>query len=168
MKTNKPMHSRAFFHRMMPAGPRHASGVGLIEVLVAVAILAFGMLGVAALQATALRNSQSALERSQAVTLTYSMLDRMRANIDQARIGNYNIPKTCNPPSGGTLITDDQRDWVNGLHGALGDSITTCGTITCGPPVHVDPRICTITVEWDDSRGSKGSSAQTIPTVTGL
>src|SRR5690606_41533119 len=39
-------------------------GLGLIEVLIAVAILAFGMLGIAALQATALRNGQSSDRKS--------------------------------------------------------------------------------------------------------
>ncbi|MFL8092610.1 prepilin-type N-terminal cleavage/methylation domain-containing protein, partial [Xanthomonas vasicola] len=43
------------------------SGIGLIEVLISVVILGVGMLGIAAMQATALRNSQSSLERSQAV-----------------------------------------------------------------------------------------------------
>lgn len=162
MNIKKPMHSRANFHRMMSVGPRHASGVGLIEVLVAVAILAFGMLGIAALQATALRNSQSSLERSQAVTLTYSMLDRMRANIDAAQKGDYDIPETCAPPTGGTLITNDQRDWINGLHDALGDSDTTCGQIDCVL------RVCTITVKWDDSRGKNGDAEQTLTTRTGM
>ncbi len=115
--------------RPLSVMPRRMSGVGLIEVLVAVAILAFGMLGIAALQAIALRNSQSSMERSQAVALSYSMLDRMRANVDQARIGNYDIPETCNPPSGGSLITNDQKEWIEGLKSALGDSDTTCGTI---------------------------------------
>lgn len=152
---------------MIQPGPRVMSGVGLIEVLVAVAILAFGMLGIAALQATALRNSQSSMERSQAVALSYNMLDRMRANIDEARIGNYNIPETYNPPTGGTLITNDQREWIKDLRRALGDSDTTSGKIECGPPLHVD-RVCTITVKWDDSRGSGGTSGQKIETVTGL
>ena len=50
-------------------------GVTLIEVLVAVLVMAIGLLGIAALQATALRNSQSSLERSQAVVHTYAILD---------------------------------------------------------------------------------------------
>lgn len=139
------------------------TGVGLIEVLVAVAILAFGMLGIAALQATALRNSQSSMERSQAVSLSYSMLDRMRANSDEARIGNYDIPETCNPPSGGTLITNDQKEWIENLKTALGDSDTTCGQIECAD------RVCTITVKWDDSRGTQGADEPpVIKTITGL
>ena len=43
---------------------RHSQrGVGLIEVLIAVLVLSFGMLGMVGLQTWSLRNNQSALER---------------------------------------------------------------------------------------------------------
>jgi len=75
--TPRPLHAR-----------RHAAfasrGVSLLEVLIAVLILAIGLLGVAALQASALRNSQSSLERSQAVIYTYTILDSMRSNTANA------------------------------------------------------------------------------------
>jgi type IV pilus assembly protein PilV len=63
------------------ASPNAQRGVGMIEVLVAVLILAIGLLGVAALQATALRNSQSAMERSQGVVHAYAVFDSMRASV---------------------------------------------------------------------------------------
>lgn len=144
--------------------PRCIAGVGLIEVLIAVAILAFGMLGIAALQATALRNGQSSNERSQAVTLTYSILDRMRANIDVARIGGYNIPETCDAPATGDQAASDLHDWIAGLDEVLGSS--ACGTINC--KTNVLTRECTITVKWDDSRGTKGDAGQTLTTRTAL
>lgn len=136
-------------------------GVGLIEVLIAVLIMAIGALGIAALQATTLRNSQSALERSQAVVQTYAILDAMRANVAVARIGGYNLsPMTCDPPSTGDLAANDLNDWILALHDNLGES--TCGEIVCGT---LD---CKITVQWDDSRGTKGDSAQKLVTETRL
>ena len=82
-------------------GPRSAArGVGLIEVLIAVLVMAIGLLGIAAMQATALRNSQSSLERSQAVIQSYGILDAMRANLDVARAGTYNTADfVCDPPA---------------------------------------------------------------------
>ena len=147
-----------------PGAPRGMRGVGLIEVLVAVAILAFGLLGIAALQATALRNGESSYERSQAVTMSYTILDRMRANIDQARIGNYNIPRTCDAPATGDQIANDLHDWVTNLHNVLGES--ACGTITCKN--NVLTRQCDIVVDWDDSRGTQGNAKQELKMSTAL
>ena len=59
---------------------RVQSGSSLFEVMIAVLVLSTGMLGVAAMQSTSLRNSQSAFQRSQAVVLTYAISDAMRAN----------------------------------------------------------------------------------------
>ena len=55
-------------------------GFTMVEVLVTLVILAVGLLGLAGLQATSLRNTESAYQRSQAAILAYDMLDRMRAN----------------------------------------------------------------------------------------
>lgn len=156
-------HSNPFQQRI--AGRRRAlhsrgamRGVGLIEVLVAVLVLAIGLLGVAAMQATALRNSQSSLERSQGVMHVYTILDAMRANPAAARSGGYNMGMTCAAPAASSLITSDQREWITTLQQNLG--VTACGQVTCAAPV------CTITVRWDDSRGSAGSTAQTLSTTT--
>ena len=156
-------HSNPFQQRI--AGRRRAThprgavrGVGLIEVLVAVLVLAIGLLGVAAMQATALRNSQSSLERSQGVMHVYTILDAMRANPDAARGGGYNIGMTCTPPAASSLITSDQHEWINTLQQNLGAS--ACGQVSCVAP------LCTITVQWDDSRGSAGRIVQTLRTRT--
>jgi len=57
------------------------TGFTLIEVLIAMLVLAVGLLGLAGLQATSLRNNQSAYNRSQATQLAYDLTDRMRANV---------------------------------------------------------------------------------------
>lgn len=138
--------------RRAPRTAAHVRGVGLIEVLVAVLVLAIGLLGVAALQATALRNSQSSLERSQSVIHIYSILDAMRANADAARAGGYNMPLTCAVPGGGSITANDQRQWIQTIQDNLGP--TACGQVNCVGPT------CTIRVQWDDSRAG-GASAQT-------
>jgi type IV pilus assembly protein PilV len=129
------------------------AGVGLIEILVAVVILSFGMLGIATMQIVSLRNSQSALSRSQAVVETYAILDAMRANLDVARINGYDLSTlTCVAPkaSSGTdakaLAANDLHDWINALHDNLGEQ--ACGQVTCGSTK------CEIVVTWDDSRAT--------------
>jgi type IV pilus assembly protein PilV len=141
-------------------GPGRVAGVGMIEVLIAVVILAFGLLGIAALQLTALRKSQSSLERSQATVETYAILDAMRANRAAARIGAYNLTTmTCSAPDPGSLARRDLANWINSLKQNLGDS--ACAMVVCGSVE------CTISVQWNDTR-AKGASDQKFKTVTRL
>ena len=56
------------------------AGFTLIEVMVAIVILSFGMLGVAALMVTGIQFTHSAQQRTIATQLAYDMVDRMRAN----------------------------------------------------------------------------------------
>jgi len=55
-------------------------GFTLIEVLVAMLITSFGLLGIAGLVVTSLRYNQTAWQRSVATQLATDMMDRMRAN----------------------------------------------------------------------------------------
>lgn len=55
-------------------------GFSLIEVLVAILVMAFGLLGFALLQTMSLRFAQGANQRTQATNLAYDLLDQMRAN----------------------------------------------------------------------------------------
>ena len=140
-----------------PTCPR---GFSLIEVLVAILVLAIGMLGVAALQATALRNSQSSYERTQAVVESYSIIDSMRANRSAAVIGEYDMAWTCDLPDAEDLPSTEQRNWIQSLQSNLGT--TACGRIEC------DGTSCLVAVRWDDSRGTGGGSGYTVETETVL
>jgi type IV pilus assembly protein PilV len=55
-------------------------GFSLLEVLIALLVLSFGLLGLAALQAYSVKANQSANFRSQATALANMMLDNIRAN----------------------------------------------------------------------------------------
>lgn len=132
-------------------GPR-SKGFSLVEVMVSVLILSIGLLGVAAMQATSLKNTQSSMERSQAVIHSYAMIDSMRANVNAARGNLYNVGWTCAAPAQTNLVTRDIADWINGLrvNSNLKDG---CGRITCAL------NVCTVEVRWNDSRGSGNAAA---------
>ena len=66
--------------RVMSRGNRQAGGFTLVETLVALVVLAIGMLGIAALYVDTLRAGRSALVRTQAVNLASDLADRIRAN----------------------------------------------------------------------------------------
>ena len=62
-------------------------GVSLLEVMIAVLIFSFGLLGLAALQTYSIKVNQGAHFRSQATALASTMLDNIRANF--GNIANY-------------------------------------------------------------------------------
>lgn len=145
-----------------PRPARTVQGSSMLEILIAVLVLAIGLLGVAALQARALKNNQSALERSQAVALAYFIFDAMRANIDEAQTGAYNLPRTCTLLNNGNLVANDQRLWLHAIKDTLGNNSRSCGEISCLGPT------CTIRIYWDDSRGTDGNSNQFIEITSRL
>lgn len=62
----------------------HARGFSMIEVLVSIVVLSFGLLGVAGLQAAALKSNQDARLQSVAISLAREMAEMMRANVQEA------------------------------------------------------------------------------------
>jgi type IV pilus assembly protein PilV len=138
-------------------------GATLIEVMVAVVVLSIGLLGVAALQASALRSNQSSFDRSQAVIHSYSVLDAMRANANAAREGAYNTGGwMCAPPGAGDRVSAELSTWITGMQGVQGMGGSACGRISC------DATRCQVSVRWDDSRVAEGDDAQSVELVTRL
>lgn len=125
--------------------PRTMFGASLIEVLIAVLVLAIGLLGIAAMQATALRASQGAYVRSQGVVNTYSIIDAMRANRGGAKAGSYDMDWTCSVPAASAgLVAGDKRFWLQTLQANLGSD--SCGKVDCAGT------FCTVEVKWNDER----------------
>lgn len=144
--TNDPR-SRKALRRVGKALQR---GDLLIEVLIAVLLLSIGLLGIAAMQAGALRNSQSALQRGHAAMQIHTIFDAMRANRTVALAGGYTLSRACTAPSGSGLAGSDLGNWIEGLHDTLGD--TACGAVSC------NGQICNVIVDWNDSRASDAGS----------
>lgn len=117
----------------------------MIEVLVAIIVLSIGLLGLAGLQSAGLTYNQSASFRSTATMMTYSILDSMRANRTGAMNGSYNIAIGASIPSGSTIPEQDLNNWLNELALRL-----PAGT----GAVDVVSNVVTVTIQWDDSRGT--------------
>jgi len=139
------------------------SGFSLLEVLIALIVLSVGLLGLAAIQITGLKNNQSAYYRTSATMLAYDMADRMRLNRSIAEAGGYDIAIADDAPTGTTLVDIDRIAWLNNLSTTLpvGDGaieITTVGI----------KQIVDITVQWNDTRGTSGSATQSFVVSTEL
>ena len=145
------------------------AGFSMIEVLIAVVILTFGMLGIAALQALALRSSQSSIARNEAVAQSSAILDAMRANREQALLGAYTLGAydagdpsgtswTCGVPADdGTLAGKDLNEWMGRLQSTQGLGPSACTIIA---PVTGMQDTFQVRVRWDDSRGNAGRAVQ--------
>jgi type IV pilus assembly protein PilV len=99
-------------------------GFSLLEVLIALLIFSFGLMGLAALQSFSVKNNQSSSFRSQATLLAYQIIDAMRANRPAVQTGYYFTDYTetaCQDedPSGGTTAATDLAVWRNNLACAL-------------------------------------------------
>jgi type IV pilus assembly protein PilV len=121
----------------------------MIEFLVALIVFAFGTLGLAGLQTQALAYSQGSLYRSQATTLTDDILDRMRADRGNAKLGNWNTALTdaSGTYTGTTIAQKDLLDWKDQVEKLLP---TGQASISVG-----SDRFVTIVIQWDDSRGAR-------------
>jgi type IV pilus assembly protein PilV len=148
------------------------SGFTLIEALIATLVLAVGLLGLAGLQATSIKNNLSAYNRSQATQLAYDMADRMRANKNESlnsTTGNINAASTyltmastaakeqasCATTTGCTgaqMAQNDLAQWDVALTGTLPSGK---GTITAVAAT----RVFTITINWDDNRDGAVNTA---------
>jgi type IV pilus assembly protein PilV len=109
--------------KMSNALPRAERGATMIEVLVTLVIIAFGLLGMAGLQMRMQASEMESYQRSQALLLLNDMANRIAVNRNNA--ASYVIP--ANSPTGAgvvcptTTTTTAQRDlgeWCQALQGA--------------------------------------------------
>lgn len=122
-------------------------GFTLIEVLIAVVLLAIGLLSMAQMQANGLRSTHSAYLRSQATILTGDILDSMRANYGgtSGPVLNdaYTTAFTDGLTSGTSIAAQDLDQWKTNLDNLLPNGegrITRAGNTI------------SVSVRWTDNR----------------
>jgi type IV pilus assembly protein PilV len=84
--------------RITPKVNNSNSGFSLLEVMIALLILAIGLLGTAGLMLQSTKSNQSSYQRTQASLLAYDLAERMRLNSSVAISGNaYLLSSTATP-----------------------------------------------------------------------
>jgi type IV pilus assembly protein PilV len=76
---------------------QRSRGFALMEVMIALFVLAIGILGAGAMQAVAMQATFGNYNRTQAMVLASDIVDRIRAN--RAQMVSYNGTDTNEPPS---------------------------------------------------------------------
>lgn len=120
-------------------------GVSLIEVLIALLLVALGVLGAAALQLNALRYTQDSAYRAQAALLVTDLLERMRANPEQRALYAASIGGECteefDPPL--SVLEQDRMDFASGI---------TCQLPQGRARIAVDGKWVRVHVSWSQAR----------------
>lgn len=115
------------------------SGISLLESLIAMVVLSIGLLGVLGLQTQSLLYNQAAYFETQATNMAQDMLDRIRANNDQA--ADYALT-LGNDASGSGLAATDQTEWIEDLATALPSG---------EGGISIDNHHFTVIVRWADT-----------------
>jgi len=131
-------------------------GLTLIESMVALVVISIGLLGIAALQLTAMQQNSSALHQSKAVWAGYAMADRIRAN--NIRFADYSGIDTNNPYSQDCMNSPCNNDQL-----VIADAAEWTGTVRDLPggrgQVTANANQLTVTVMWDDEgTGATGTA----------
>ena len=146
------------------------TGFTLIEVLVTVFVLAFGILGFAGLQTEGMKNGRVAELRTGVTQEAYNIADRIRANVEGAVTGGYvanaapGVGYDCEALFAGTFVANqcsstemanaDLDRWFATLADVLPSGT---GAITCADSVAADADACTrgslytINLTWEES-----------------
>jgi len=146
---------------------RRNRGFSLIEVMITAAVTVIAFTGLATVQILSLRAAASTLQRSQATTLTYDMVDRLRLNRENqnepskaALGGAYDEFTLCDDPqaqpprcdvNSPTAITAtdraslDLREWWS--------TLSVSGLPNWFAGIQRDDTTFTVSVQWDDGRG---------------
>lgn len=157
---------------------KRQAGVGFVEILIAIVVLSIGLLGLASLQTSSLKNSDSSMQRSLAIVAAYDLIDRIQA----ARAQGVNpsdyaavmplptAPGACNVPTASSIQTRDINEWINGRYETREDGTKVVGGLRKDPSnpnnqnllgpdacggvfCNADNVTCLVRVVWSDARG---------------
>jgi len=135
-----------------------------VESMITLLVISIGLLGLAALQITSMKQNNSAMHHSQAVWIGYDIADRIRANFVQfdsyagiKTSGNYQQDCARGSCTAAELVASDAADWS-----------TEMQNLPSGLGVITSPNAgeLLIRVMWDDEgTGATGTACGSDPTV---
>ncbi|MGD8378369.1 MAG: type IV pilus modification protein PilV [Gammaproteobacteria bacterium] len=136
---------------------KEQQGFSLIEVLIALVVLSVGLLGIAGLETSGMRNTYASNLQSQAAMLAQNMVDRIRANPDGIKSGVFDGGITAQPGSApGTdcasnvctpaqMMNYDIYYWYSDVATLpSGGAEITCQDASC-----TRQSVFTVTIRWD-------------------
>ncbi|MDN6320156.1 MAG: type IV pilus modification protein PilV [Marinobacter sp.] len=154
--------------RTMTLPPGLQAGTTMIEVLVAVLILAVGLLGVAGLQSMSLKNTSDVFFEQQAMSYSQDLINRIMANRNAADDGDYAATSPTTEPADDCSASDctsaqmatwDLWQWNEALINGFASPPSAATTVSWDGALGE----YTVSITWD-AAGS--GSVYTAPTCT--
>jgi type IV pilus assembly protein PilV len=141
--------------------PKRQKGTNLIEVMVALAILSIGLLGLAMMQLEGMRHNSDSYLRTQATFLASDIIERMRANV--AGAASYHLSAGAVPatPTGTCVATYcdhtqlaayDLYWWYNEVNTTLPQGFQASVSATNGTQY-------VVTLKWLEQIGKKDQTS---------
>ncbi|WP_080962657.1 type IV pilus modification protein PilV [Chromobacterium subtsugae] len=148
-------------------GWRAAMGFTMLEVLIALLVLAMGVLAAIAVMLNAERASGSGYLRQMANQYAYDMVDRMRANSAQVAAGAYDVASGVSASTfqsncvatvctAATMATFDKYQWLTDLQNNLPN-----GTGSIYQPASGATTERVVQVWWTDGNAASGGAVLT-------
>lgn len=151
-------------------------GVGLIEVMVAVLILAVAVLGFSALQMQAVKATDESLIRTQATSIVRGLAENMRANSGELALVAYQseiagtttgaVP-TCNSMTNSCSAEQIARKEAKASKTSANAYGVSLGVINC-PGTSGFSKIKCVIAAWDDTKAEVGTDADACADVSGV
>lgn len=152
----------------------------MIEIAIALLVLAVGLLGIAGLQTSGMQTNLKSQQRTIAMNQAQDLADRIRANVSGLRSMEYiktiatsapspNCNTSTNTCTAAELAASDLYNWqtANSDFLTAGQGEISCTDVRASTTTILDPgSSCLITLRWDGNRdGATGTGCD--PTNTG-
>lgn len=154
---------------MHPISLRSQSGVGIIEIMIALLVMTIGLLGMAAMQTNGMQMTSESLARSQAIILANDIIERARTNLGSR--GDYEVESGSVPACDATyepedpsaeeeeslwpsiVASNDKNEWLNNL---------ACLLPSADAVVSVVGVQMSVTIDWASRSGLEEDGTITI------
>lgn len=157
---------------------RNQGGFTLIEVLVALLVLAVGVLGMASMQLKAMQSAHAAYQRSIATMAAQDMVERLWMQLGKQAVdtGSIECPDASDtayntefgtPDATDTVLEEWHSEWVEFIPTLVKDNAGEAGTDTVNRESGCK---YTVTIKWQDERflGEDVSSLVYVTRVIGV
>ena len=164
--------------KITPARSRLQRGISLIESLVAIVVMALGILGILGVQMRTLADTQTGVRRAQAIRLIEDLSERIKsqpnglAAMDEYVRGWDPDTATATTPNCRTsactpanMATYDLNRWIDNVRAAL--PLGDAAVFLAADNSTTDPRQLGVMISWRENERDSGGAAIFVPNDTG-